>query len=192
MEIKMKRISKTLLLLTITGLSSTAIAQQEGSNPNPFNDTPIREQGAERDSNVDNRRVQNRRTPEREIIDRERENRERTARSGSQMMKDEVENMTDRTGLPNPVLPELGEIPLPTTVEDLYRGAEDFRVKGTINGANVEYSQTNNVYRIIGESTTEDLPKPLTVKKNDKGYELATGGKESLPTQLQQEEKGEE
>ena len=180
----MRRISKTLLLLSITGLSSTAIAQQDGSNPNPFNNTPIREQSGQREVDTNNR------VTEREILERDRQYRERMARSGSEIMEEETEIMMDRTGLPKPVLPELEEIPLPTTVEDLYRGAEDFRVRGTINGANVEYSQSNNVYRIIGDSTTKSLPKPLTIKKNDNGYELATGGKESLPTQLQ-EEKGE-
>lgn len=187
----MRRISKTLLLLSITGLSSTAIAQQDGSNPNPFNDTPIREQSEQREVKTNNRVTPENRTPEREILERDRQNRERMARSGSEIMEEETEIMMDRTGLPKPALTELEEIPLPTTVEDLYRGAEDFRVRGTINGANVEYSQSNNVYRIIGDSTTKSLPKPLTVKKNDNGYELATGGKESLPTQLQ-EEKGEE
>lgn len=180
----MKILLKSVLLIIIAGLSTTAVAQQRGSNPTPFNTDPIKQESE-------------RATPTNDIereIQNERERSERRPRSGADVLKQAGDNLIDNADLPKPVLPELPEVPLPTTVEDIYKEAEDFRVRGTINGANVEYSRSQNIYRISGGNVIEDkqLPKPLTVKKGAEGYELATGGKESLPTQLKQEEKGEE
>ena len=40
----MKILLKSVLLITIAGLSTTAVAQQRGSNPTPFNTDPIKQE----------------------------------------------------------------------------------------------------------------------------------------------------
>lgn len=176
----MKILLKSVLLITIAGLSTTAVAQQRGSNPTPFNTDPIKQESERATPTSDiEREIQN-----------ERERSERRPRSGADVLKQAGDNLIDNADLPKPVLPKMPEVPLPTTIEDIYKEAEDFRVRGTINSSNIEYSRSQNVYRVSGGSSMnmKELPKPLTVKKDGKGYELATGGKESLPTQLQQGE----
>lgn len=200
----MTSLSKTLIVLSITGLSSTAMAS---SNPDPFSDEPVvldkRETPREAPSRAEQQRYTEQEQERRVNRGQQTEDPvdallEGNGRSPEVEMlrgiRDGVREGIDYENLPKPI--NSGgqkEVPLPTTVEDIYRQAEDFRVRGTINGANIEYSSSQDVYRISGSTDIKEKkePKPLTIKKNDNGYELATGGKESLPTQLQ-EEKGEE
>lgn len=166
---------KTLLLIAISSLSATAMAQQ-GSNPNPFNNEPIR--------NERPAQPQNSNTADR-TFERELQRQERVPRSGTDVLRQAGENLIDNADIPRPIegMPRLPEIPLPTTVEDIYREASDFRVRGTINNASIEYSNSQNIYRISGGSTITDLPKPpqelpeLVVKKDGESLTLS-GGKE--------------
>ena len=199
----MTSLPKTLIILSITGLSSTAIAS---SNPDPFSDEPVvidkRDVSKQLPSTTQQQRPtrpeQQRPVRDQRLDDPVDALLEDNGRSPEVEMvrgiRDGIKEGVDYENLPKPVLPiGQNEVPLPTTVEDIYRQADDFRVRGTINGANIEYSRTQDVYRISGSTDIKEKkePKLLTIKKNDNGYELATGGKESLPTQLQ-EEKGEE
>lgn len=197
----MTSLSKTLIVLSITGLSSTAMAS---SNPDPFSDEPVvldkRETPREAPSRAEQQRYTEQEQERRVNRGQQTEDPVDTLLEGNgrspeiemlRGIRDGVREGIDYENLPKPVLPKgQNEVPLPTTVEDIYRQAEDFRVRGSINGSNIEYSRLQNVYRVSSETNKKET-KSLDIKKGENGYELATGGKESLPTQLQ-EEKGEE
>lgn len=177
---------RTLLLIAIAGLSTSAVAQQKGSNPSPFNDDPIINKANKAPQKASQEQSQSRSGS---LADKQIESQGEAPRSGAEVIKNSRDDVVDKTGLPRPI--DLPDLPVPTTVKDIYRGAEDFRVRGSINGANVEYSQAKEVYRISGGNSfkSEESSKSLKVKKNDDGYELEEGyGKEMLSGELEIEQ----
>lgn len=191
----MKGFTKTILALSVTGLSSIAMAS---SNPDPFNNEPVvidnrnqqrdqvlirqeqqrlirSEQQANfiREQERELTRNQNNQDPVDALLqDNDRSNEAEVLRG----FRDRLSDGIDYENLPRPVdLPELPEIPPPLNFEDLQRGVEDYRLRGTINGMGIEHSGSNNLYRITGE---REAPVKIQERRDDSRYQ--TGGKESF------------
>lgn len=149
---------KSVLLMAIVGAGiSTSTMAQQGSNPTPFNDTPIVKKGSTSSSN--------------DIVDREIRRQDKTPRNGSEVIRGSANDVIDTVDLPKPP-----KMPLPETLDSIYGGVDDFKLKAIINGASIEHSQEQNVYRIKGgnsfkEVKVEDENIPTSKKERVKYLE---------------------